>query len=154
MNAKSDNVFLIKEQDLESLPARPFREGLFGKTLEDALQTLVERYPQVLPGKQMEPNSDDPPRFMLLRREAPVGGWSLDHLMVDHHGVLTLIEAKLTQNPQSRREVVGQIMEYAANARKAWANGDERELEDLMDFWVQSSCFRVGEEELQVLWHV
>lgn len=133
MTEKSEQVFIIGNQDLESLPVRPFRLGLFGKTLEDALQTLVEKYPGVLPGGQMDPGSDDPPRFALLRREAPVSGWSLDHLMVDQNGVLTLVEAKLTQNPESRREVVGQIMEYAANARETWTNGAARVTAE--EFW-------------------
>jgi len=52
----------------------------------------------------------------------PVGSWSLDHLYVDQFGVLTLVETKLIQNPESRRDVIGQIIEYAANARDAWGS--------------------------------
>ncbi len=74
---------------------------------------LIERYPEVLPGKQIDPGSDDPPRFALLRREVPVAGGSLDHLLVDQHGVLTLVETKLAENPEARREVVGQMLDYA-----------------------------------------
>jgi hypothetical protein len=58
------------------------RVGLFGKTLEDALQTLLERCHQVIPGKQIDAASVDSPRFVLLRREMPIGAWSLDHLFV------------------------------------------------------------------------
>lgn len=127
MARKYDEVFVIEGEDLRALPARPLRAGLFGTTLEDALQTLIERYPEVLPGKQMNPSSDDPPRFVLLCREMSVGGWSLDHLLVDHRGVLTLVEAKLIQNPEARRSVIGQIMEYAATAVETWGNGRARE---------------------------
>jgi len=130
-----DEVFLIAGDQLRSLPARPLRAGLFGKTLEEALQTLIVKYPEVLPGKQMEPESADPPRFVLLRREMPIGGWSLDHLLVDHRGVLTLVETKLAQSPEARREVIGQILEYAANAVASWGNGRLRE--KAAEFWAK-----------------
>jgi hypothetical protein len=133
MPDSSDEVFLIGKQELEALPARPFREGLFGKTLEDALQTLIEKHPAIIPGRQIDPDSESPPKFVLLRREMPVGGWSLDHLLVDQEGVLTLVEAKLIQNPEARREVIGQILEYAANAVNLWGNGRAREY--AVEYW-------------------
>lgn len=133
MLGQSDEIFLIEGERLRSLPARPFRAGLFGKTLEEALQTLLEKYPELLPGKQMDPESDDPPRFVLLRREMPVGAWAIDHLLVDQQGVLTLVETKLVQNPEARREVIGQIMEYAANSANSWGNGQARQKAE--EFW-------------------
>jgi hypothetical protein len=130
---KSDEIFIINEEDLKSLPWRSMREGLFGKTLEDALQTLLQNYPNLIPGRQIDPSSDDPPRFVLLRREMPVAGWSLDHLYVDQLGVLTLVETKLIQNPESRRAVIGQIIEYAANAQEVWGSGRVRQY--AAEFW-------------------
>jgi hypothetical protein len=112
------------------------REGLIGKTLEGALQTFLEKYPQIIPGKQIDPSTEDPPRFILLRREMPIGGWSLDHLYVDQRGILTLVETKLFQNPESRREVIGQIIEYAANAIEFWGEGAARQ--KATEFW--SNC--------------
>jgi hypothetical protein len=38
------------------------------------------------------------------------------------------VECKLIENNESRREVVGQIIEYAANARSVWAEGQLRKL--------------------------
>ncbi len=116
----TDEVFVRTVNQVEALPARTFREGFAGKNLEEALQDLLAQNPNLLPGRQMDPSSEDPPRFCLLTREMPVFGWALDHLFVDQYGVLTLIETKLLQNPESRREVIGQILEYAANARDAW----------------------------------
>jgi len=118
MHGKSDEVFVIENGNFRALPSRPYRAGLFGKTLEEALQILIEKDPRILPGKQMDPGSDDPPRFVLLRREMPVGGWSLDHLLVDQRAVLTLVEAKLIQNLGASREVLGQILEYAASSHE------------------------------------
>ncbi len=126
MTDKSNEVFLIKGEEIQPMPERAFSEGLFEKTLEEALQTLMARHPEVIPGKLIDPEGDDPPRFILLRQEMPVGPWSLDLLLVDQRSVLTLVEAKLIQNSESRRDVIGQIMEYAANAVERWGDGQAR----------------------------
>jgi len=133
----SDEVFVLKSNELSSLPSRSMRQGLLGKNLEEALQELLEKYPQLIPGNQIEPGSDDPPQLVFLGREMPVGGWSLDLLYVDQRGVLTLVEGKLLQNPESRREVIGQIIEYAANASEFWANGRVRQ--KAAEFWSKRS---------------
>jgi len=132
---QNDEVFILENDELNSLPTRTMRAGLLGKTLEDALQAIFEKHPQLIPGKQIEPGSEDPPQFVLLRREMSVGSWSLDHLFVDQKGILTLVETKLIENPESRREVVGQIMEYAANAKKFWAEGRVRQ--KAAEYWSQ-----------------
>jgi hypothetical protein len=126
MPANSDEIIFVDGEKVWPLPARPFSAGLFGKTLEDALQTLIEKYPKLILGSQIEPGNEDPPRFALLCREMVNTSGSLDHLLVDQRGVLTLLEAKLIQNPESRRAVVGQISEYAACAKEAWGNGKVR----------------------------
>lgn len=110
MANSSDEIFHLNGDQLIPMPSRSMREGLLGKSLEDALQTFLEKYPQIIPGKQIDPVTGDPPHFVLLRREMPVGGWSLDHLYVDQRAILTLVETKLFQNPESRREVIGQII--------------------------------------------
>jgi len=133
MQDRSDEVFHLDGEKLIPMPSRSMREGLLGKTLEDALQTFFENYPQIIPGKQIDPGSDDPPHFVLLRREMPVGSWSLDHLFVDQKGILTLVETKLFQNPESRREVIGQIVEYAANSIESWSAGIARQ--KAIEFW-------------------
>ena len=45
MPDKSYQVFLIKGEAFHSMPERQLKEGLFGKTLEDALQTLIAKHP-------------------------------------------------------------------------------------------------------------
>ena len=131
MTKKSDEVFALKgEHDLSPLSA-----GLLqfdGKTSEEALQALIEEHPEVLPGKQIDPNSKDLP-FVLLCREMPVGDGWLDLLFVDQKSILTLVETKLAKNSESRREVIGQILEYAASAAKHWGNGRARNA--AKDYW-------------------
>ena len=55
MTKQSDQVFLIKGDGLHTLPERTVREVFFRKNLEDALQNLIKRHPEVLPGKMIEP---------------------------------------------------------------------------------------------------
>jgi len=44
----------------------------------------------------------------------------LDHLFVDQDAIPTLVEAKRGGNPEARREVVAQLIEYAANGTLYW----------------------------------
>jgi len=159
MPDRSDEIFMIRQDQLQTLSYRSMRSGFLGKSLEDALQTLLQKYPEVIPGAQISPTQDSPPRFMLLRREMPIGNWSLDHLYVDQYGILTLIETKLTENPEARREVVGQIIEYAANATTAWASGKLRQY--ATEFWSnQGKSFEnvvletFGDIDIENLWEL
>jgi hypothetical protein len=93
---------------------------------EDVLQTLLESYPSLLAGDQFP--GDEPRRWMLVKREAGIaseagGGtrWSADHLFLDQDGVPTLVEVKRSTDTRIRREVVGQLLEYAANGTAHWA---------------------------------
>ncbi len=92
---------------------------------EDVLQRLLADYPDLLGGEQM--NAAAPRRWLLLAREAGLpsdeaGGdrWSIDHLFVDQDGVPTIIEVKRSTDSRIRREVVGQMLDYAANAVVYW----------------------------------
>jgi hypothetical protein len=64
---------------------------------------------------------------VLVKREVPVAGMSLDHLFIDHDAVPTLVEVKRSSDTRTRREVVAQMLDYAANAAGEW---DERMLRD------------------------
>ena len=131
MNDKFDRVFIVESGYPHPLPARRRRMP------EKELQDLIEKHPNVLPGKQMVPDSKDPPRFVLLCHEMPVGGGSLDILLADQNGVLTLVEVKLVENRQARREVIGQIMEYAANATDLW--GVEHVRKEAAQYWAKET---------------
>jgi len=92
---------------------------------EDLLQALLEDYPDLLAGDQME--SSDPRRWLLVRREMGVPGkqdgsdrWSVDHLFLDQDAIPTLVEVKRSSDTRIRREVVGQMLDYAANAVAYW----------------------------------
>jgi hypothetical protein len=93
---------------------------------EALLQKLLAEYPDLLAGEQMRPSS--PRRWLLVSRELGVpedesekGRWSLDHLFIDQEGIPTLVEVKRSSNTQIRREVVGQMLDYAANGTLYWS---------------------------------
>jgi hypothetical protein len=54
---------------------------------------------------------------MAVARELPVSAGRIDLVGVDVEGELTLCECKLATNPGIRREVVGQLIEYAGSLR-------------------------------------
>jgi hypothetical protein len=100
---------------------------------EDDLQALLADYPKLLAGEQMTP--DAPRRWLLIKREMLVpdeedtsGRWSVDHLFIDQEAVPTLVEVKRSSDTRLRREVVGQMLDYAANAVTYWPS-DRLELE-------------------------
>ena len=92
---------------------------------EDDFQDLLARFPALLAGDQID--AANPRRFVLIDREYPIGSeagesarWSLDHLFLDQDAVPTLVEVKRSTDTRIRREVVGQMMDYAANALSYW----------------------------------
>ncbi len=98
---------------------------------EDLLQALLANHPSVLAGDQF--NGAEPKRWLLVNREAAVpcaesgaARWSLDHLFVDQHGIPTLVEVKRSSDTRIRREVIGQMFDYAANAVVYWPAGEIR----------------------------
>ena len=56
----TDEIFLLQGEKVSELPVRSMRQGLLGVKLENALQTLLERYPQIIPGRQIDPSAEDP----------------------------------------------------------------------------------------------
>ena len=116
----SDRIFLVSDDDtLKPMDAAPYAK-------EDVLQRLLERYPDLLAGEQVDP--EDPRRWLLIKREAGIEhrgddahAWRLDHLFLDQDGVPTLVETKIAENPELRRKVVGQMLDYAANICEAWS---------------------------------
>jgi hypothetical protein len=102
----NDHLIEMKEQAYDS-------EGL--------LQELLAKYPNLLAGNQM--SQSEPRRWLLISREASipmqeetVGRLSVDHLFIDQDGIPTFIEVKRSSDTRIRREVVGQMLDYVANA--------------------------------------
>jgi len=93
---------------------------------EDDFQRLLSRFPELLVGDQIDPQS--PRRWILVRREQPISTgeigasqWSIDHVFLDQDGIPTLVEIKRQSDSRIRREVVGQMLDYAANCVTYWS---------------------------------
>jgi hypothetical protein len=92
---------------------------------EDDFQRLLADFPSLLAGAQID--SAQPRRWLLVRREMSIasdqdgaGRWSVDHLFLDQDGIPTLVEVKRQSDTRIRREVVGQMLDYAANGVVYW----------------------------------
>jgi hypothetical protein len=108
----SSGLFLRDGEDLIGLSEQAYEA-------EDVLQALLAKHPDLLPGEAMNPQ--DPRRFLLIKREAQIAGMQLDHLFIDQDGIPTFIETKRGTNTQVRREIVAQMLDYAANAAREWS---------------------------------
>ncbi len=76
---------------------------------EAHLQEVLAASPELLPGCAGN---------AAARELSITGTGSLDLLLVDDLGTLTLVACKLRKNPQIRREVVGQILAYASGLQR------------------------------------
>ncbi|WP_164103725.1 PDDEXK family nuclease [Candidatus Laterigemmans baculatus] len=116
---------------------------------EDLLQAMLAQYPDLLAGEQID--GAQPRRWLLVTREMAVPGeeagsgrWSLDHLFLDQDGVPTLVEVKRSTDTRIRREVIGQMLDYAANAVAYWPVEEVRAK-------FESRCDKSGESPEEVL---
>jgi len=88
---------------------------------EDILQSLLEKHPNLLAGDQI--NETEPRRWLLVSRELSIpieedasGRFAVDHLLLDQDGIPTFVEVKRSSDTRIRREVIGQMLDYVANA--------------------------------------
>ena len=121
----SERIYTRGEQGrLEPLEEEPF-------STEDEIQSLIAEHPELLDGEQIRPG--DPRRWLLITREKGISEtsgsgarWAVDHLIVDQDAVPTLAEVKRGSNPEIRRTIVGQMLEYAAHAAGTWTADELR----------------------------
>ncbi len=119
----SGGIFLIQPNgELMEMRGQPYDS-------ESLLQGLLERYPNLLAGNQM--NRTEPRRWLLVSREAGVPSeeagyarWAVDHVFLDQEAIPTLVEVKRSTDTRIRREVVGQMLDYAANMVAYWPAGE------------------------------
>lgn len=78
---------------------------------EKWLQRIVHACPGVLPVHEIAPSVG---RLIPLAMEVPVSQGFIDNLFVTGEGDIVFSELKLWRNPQARREVVAQCLDYVA----------------------------------------
>jgi hypothetical protein len=89
---------------------------------EEELQLLIARHPELI--------GDEAGDLLLIEREHGVRDakdasdrWSLDHLFVTRKAIPVLVEVKRAVDTRLRREVVGQMLDYASNSVAHWPSG-------------------------------
>jgi hypothetical protein len=92
---------------------------------EGWLQRLIENSPSVLPLAEIDREFAN---VVHLCREMSTAAGFIDHVLVTDSGHLVLVECKLWRNPQARREVVGQILDYAAEISRYTSADFQREV--------------------------
>lgn len=80
------------------------------KFQEGWLQDLIETNPEILPIDDIEPAFASP---VPVGREVPTKAGAIDNLLLSPRGYLTIVETKLWRNPEARRLVVAQLIDYA-----------------------------------------
>jgi len=115
----SGKIFIVNDND----ELAELKESKYVN--EEFFQTLIEKYPQILAGDQINP--DNPRKWIFVSREMGVPShqdgsaqWFLDHLFIDQDGIPTFVEVKRSTDSRIRREVVAQMLDYAANATQYW----------------------------------
>jgi hypothetical protein len=115
---------------------------------EPVLQKLIAEHPEILVGHSDEENRT---AWVLVKQEASIADeqepgrrMSLDHLYLDAEAVPTFVEVKRSSDTRIRREVVGQMLDYAANAGANWKV-------ELLRSWFEARCKQRDEEPEQVL---
>lgn len=109
-------IFVLAEGRLASMIETPYDN-------EAILQKVLKDFPDLLAGAATTGESG---RLLFVRREMPVadcngeGSLSLDHLFVDSAGVPVLVEVKRSTDTRARREVVAQMLDYAAGGVAYW----------------------------------
>lgn len=151
----SEGIFFESDGKLHLLNERPYEK-------EAILQEALERYPEVIAG--ITTTRGEGVSLALVRREAGIPGqagggnvWSLDHLYVDAAAVPVLVEVKRSSDTRIRREVVGQMLDYAANGVRYWPVDElRRGFEDRFvkagedpEAWLQESF---GVEDVEEYW--
>ncbi len=96
----------------EKLARVQFTKGPEAASYDEAwLQNLIMLQPGLLPVGQIEPVFLN---MVPICTELPMRAGFVDNLFITPAGDLALVECKLWRNPEARRKVVAQIIDYAS----------------------------------------
>jgi RecB family endonuclease NucS len=90
------------------------------KLNEQWVQKLLFENPSLLPAIEIE-SAFSP--VISIARELPTKAGSIDLLFISPYGYIILVETKLFRNPEARREVVAQTLDYAKELSQ-WSYDD------------------------------
>lgn len=111
-NRRNGQPILIQEDKSNGLERIPLDAKAFN---EDWIQKLIHNNPDILPISEIDTGFT--PAISIGREVSTTVGY-IDNLFISPDGYLTIVETKLWRNPEARREVVGQILDYAKELNK------------------------------------
>lgn len=82
---------------------------------EKWLQDLLRRNPEILPVVEIEPVFYP---LIPIGQEVGTETGAIDNLFISYRGYLVLVETKLWRNPEAKREVVAQAIDYGSSISK------------------------------------
>ena len=109
---RADGRPVMVTGEVSSVLQREQIGGKDGRHDEGWLQRLIHRHPTCIPMDQIEPGL---PELVPVCMELPLSSGYLDNLLMTSEGDIVIVEVKLFRNPQARREVVAQALDYASS---------------------------------------
>ena len=109
--------FLLLEGDSEPERAERILLGS-DKTKDEAwLRDQLFAHPEIIPVTEVDPTFGP---LVPLCRELRTDAGPIDAVFINSDGRLTIVECKLWKNPQARREVIAQTLDYVS-ALSQWS---------------------------------
>jgi hypothetical protein len=111
MANRDGTPILIRGGTSNELSPMELASKITGAFDESWIQQLVFNHPATIPIRQIEPGFGP---LVSVCRELPTAHGPVDNLLMTGSGDIVIVEAKLWRNPQARREVVAQALDYAS----------------------------------------
>lgn len=126
MSRQHATPLIISSDGREIASVVPLALGVGGHGIpESAIQEMVHRHPSCLPIAEIDPLFMNP---IPICRELSTPAGPIDNLLMTSAGLPVLVECKLWRNPEGRREVVGQILDYSKELMRWTASDLQREV--------------------------
>ncbi len=115
---------------------------------ESWLQEILYVEPSILPTNEIDSVYSN---LIPIGREISVPSGFIDNFYISSKGYLVVVETKLWRNPESRREVVGQILDYAKDIQQ-WDYEDLNNIyyknndKNLFDVFVEKGYYSKEDE--------
>jgi len=103
---------LLRNNLVETLEKVNFNNSLYD---ESWIQNICFQNPQILPLYELEPTFIG---MIPICRELSTESGFIDLIYLNEYGFITIGECKLWRNPEARRKVIGQILDYAKDLSK------------------------------------
>jgi hypothetical protein len=98
-------IFRSKRKEWKHISDTPYPDEAY-------LQDMIYNSPDLIPFEDL--GEDARPLILCVKELGLPGSGSTDLVGLDSEGAITIVECKLASNPEAKRKVIGQVLEYAA----------------------------------------